>query len=281
MYSSINSDKQFVSLLNYCPDKVFNLLTKSLRNIDTKKILSVIDEAKALYSTDTEIYKVIKELPREEKKVVNDSSINWRAELRAKDVCSILQSAKTKIEGNYLDFGGGDGEIAFAISKRLNIDNKFTYCADIEEWFDKDRCKNSDINHVLVRDDGILAFSDSYFSFVTAFQSLHHVENLQFVLKELSRVVKTGGYLLIREHDCVNNTSKMLIDVEHALFERACPEKNDDGSFQKSYYGEYRSKIEWSKLLQNVGFRYIHLYYPYINKFKNPTNYYYALYKKE
>jgi hypothetical protein len=160
-------------LLNYCPDKVFDLLTKSLRTIDTKKILSLI--------ADT--YKVIKELPREEKKVVNNSSINWRAELRAKDVCSILQSAKTKIEGNYLDFGGGDGEIAFAISNRLNIDNKSTYCADIEEWFDKDRCKNSDINHVIVKDDGILEFSDYYFSFVTAFQSLHHVENLQFVLK--------------------------------------------------------------------------------------------------
>jgi ubiquinone/menaquinone biosynthesis C-methylase UbiE len=283
MYSSINSDNQLHSLVSVCPDKVFALLTKSLRTVNTKKILDLIASTKEAYSSDTEIYKTIKELPREEKKQTIDtsSSVNWRAELRARDVCSILTSAKAQLDGNYLDFGGGDGEITLAVSNRLNINNKSTYCVDIEEWFDKDRSKNNMINHVLVSGDGSLPFSDSYFSFVSAFQSLHHVEELQLTLKELSRIVKKGGYLLIREHDCVNNVAKMLIDVEHALFERSCPEKEDDGSFQKSYYGEYRSKGEWSKLLQSVGFRYIPLYYPCINRYKNPTNYYYALYKKE
>jgi SAM-dependent methyltransferase len=47
--------------------------------------------------------------------------------------------------------------------------------------------------------DGKLYFEDNYFSVATSFGTLHHIANVSFVLSELYRCLKPGGYLLLRE----------------------------------------------------------------------------------
>ena len=47
--------------------------------------------------------------------------------------------------------------------------------------------------------EGKIEYPDNYFDLVTCFGTLHHIPNALFVLKELYRVTKPGGYLLIRE----------------------------------------------------------------------------------
>lgn len=47
--------------------------------------------------------------------------------------------------------------------------------------------------------EGVIEYPDNYFDIVTSFGTLHHIPNALFVLKELYRVTKPGGYLLIRE----------------------------------------------------------------------------------
>jgi len=47
--------------------------------------------------------------------------------------------------------------------------------------------------------DGKLAFEKDRFDLVTCFGTLHHIPNVTFVLGELLRVLKPGGYLLLRE----------------------------------------------------------------------------------
>lgn len=46
---------------------------------------------------------------------------------------------------------------------------------------------------------GDIDFSDNTFNLITCFDTLHHIPNVSFVLKELFRVLKPGGYMLLRE----------------------------------------------------------------------------------
>lgn len=46
---------------------------------------------------------------------------------------------------------------------------------------------------------GKIDFKDNSFDLITAFSVLHHIPNVTYVVSELYRVLKKGGYLLIRE----------------------------------------------------------------------------------
>jgi SAM-dependent methyltransferase len=50
--------------------------------------------------------------------------------------------------------------------------------------------------------DGILGFEDATFDMATCFGVLHHIPNVSTVMGELSRCLKPGGYLLMREPIC-------------------------------------------------------------------------------
>ncbi len=47
--------------------------------------------------------------------------------------------------------------------------------------------------------DGTLDFTENTFDLVCCFGTLHHIPNVTFVLGEVLRVLKPGGYLLLRE----------------------------------------------------------------------------------
>ena len=47
--------------------------------------------------------------------------------------------------------------------------------------------------------EGKLEFEENSFGLITCFGTLHHIPNVTFVLGELIRVLKPGGYLLLRE----------------------------------------------------------------------------------
>ncbi|NCI48076.1 class I SAM-dependent methyltransferase [Sediminibacterium soli] len=46
---------------------------------------------------------------------------------------------------------------------------------------------------------GKLSFADNSFDLITCFSALHHIPNVRFVLNELTRVLKPGGTMIIRE----------------------------------------------------------------------------------
>lgn len=54
-------------------------------------------------------------------------------------------------------------------------------------------------NYVKPSIEGRLKLPDSSFDLITSLGVLHHVANVSFVMKELFRVLKPGGYFLVRE----------------------------------------------------------------------------------
>ena len=60
---------------------------------------------------------------------------------------------------------------------------------------------------------------DNQVDLVTSFVTFHHVSELQTILAELVRILRVGGYLIIREHDCENkqSLSAKYLNFVHAI----------------------------------------------------------------
>lgn len=55
------------------------------------------------------------------------------------------------------------------------------------------------VDYKIPNESGIIDFEDSTFDLITCFGVLHHIPNVSFVVQEMGRVLKNGGYLLLRE----------------------------------------------------------------------------------
>ena len=54
---------------------------------------------------------------------------------------------------------------------------------------------------------------------MTAFVTFHHISQLKQTLDELVRILRPGGYLILREHDCKSeqSLSAKYLNVIHAI----------------------------------------------------------------
>jgi len=197
---------------------------------------------------------------------------------KARDVNKLLGSISSKLNnrGNfasYLDFGGGDGNISSAVAKILKINKADAYSADVEKWYSTSRARDhSNITYLTLKENQMINLPDNSIDIVTCFQVLHHIKNIDFVLNELKRICKYT--LVIREHDCKTDGQRMIIDLEHSLFELSL-ENIPNIKFLNNYEAWYRSKEEWINILQKYGFNIIHSTEPY-----GPTRYWYGVYNK-
>jgi len=223
----------------------------------------------------------------------------YRGSKRTSDVLGILEMVEydeivkeaTSNGGRYLDLGAHDGSITLEVSDEFGFDKKNVYALDVKPT-----------SKVVNEFDGVnLFYADKFFYLVSFYQVLHHVRDLR-LLEDVSRCTKPGGYLIIREHNKPNNDDNgaflKLVELEHAIYDVVILEDYDTyNEFIDSYFARYKSKYEWSKILDNHGFKFVRnqdvrtplpgLTKPGPNG-KNtpmyrsePTRHYYALYRKK
>jgi ubiquinone/menaquinone biosynthesis C-methylase UbiE len=89
--------------------------------------------------------------------------------------------------------------------------------------------------------------------------SIHHFEFKDDMLKEIYRVLKPNGLLIVREHD-FNHSKEMkdLIDLEHALYATVVHEKMDldkINNFWNTYIGNYFSFLDLKNELSTIHFK--------------------------
>lgn len=140
-----------------------------------------------------------------------------------------------------LDIGCGDGSVSAALAA------SGVTCVEPGQ---KPKNFPEEVRWAQEAPDGTLPFPDGEFASATALMSLHHVDpdTLPHLAKEIGRVTRPGGVLVIREHDMENcglpeKAAKQYIDWVHIIFDLA--EGEDLADLQQSHY---RAPKEWDAL---------------------------------
>ena len=135
------------------------------------------------------------------------------APLYARDV--MREVASLPVRGNLLDVGGGTGRVASAIRDLVDeiivADVSFGMLKESPRTLLKPVCGGSES----------LPFADSSFERVIMVDALHHVIDHARTAREMFRVLKPGGVLVIEEPDIRTFGVKLIAIAEKLLLMRS------------------------------------------------------------
>lgn len=112
--------------------------------------------------------------------------------------------------GRFLDLGCGDGDLCWRAKElgfgviACDVDKeRFKYKEDIEFY-------TCDLNKEL-------PFKDNTFDYITFLEVIEHLENPHFTLKEINRVLKSRGILILSTPNILNLKSRLRFLFEGSL----------------------------------------------------------------
>ena len=209
----------------------------------------ILNEEEDKVITDYEIYQSYLELNNTKEKYSVD-----RGTRRSTKIAKILKKIKkTNIE-TFLDYGCGDGEFTKSISTTLKLNPEKVHCADIVEYPSVNELQFTKIqnNHTTL--------PDNEFDLITVFMVLHHIheEHQATAIRDLYRMLKPGGVLILYEHDSPTRQKdkevfKQVIDVVHDIYDYII-DSEISWKNKEDYYSEYKSMKEWDNLMLKTGF---------------------------
>ncbi|MBU2544922.1 class I SAM-dependent methyltransferase [Patescibacteria group bacterium] len=115
---------------------------------------------------------------------------------RIKATTNLLKKINLAENARYLDIGCHSGKMTVTNAKEMNIDLVNTYGVDwnkeaLEQASGSFKVANIDIEKER------LPYPDNYFDVVTVSEVFEHLRDINFVLDEIHRVLKTNGFLFI------------------------------------------------------------------------------------
>jgi 2-polyprenyl-3-methyl-5-hydroxy-6-metoxy-1,4-benzoquinol methylase len=114
----------------------------------------------------------------------------------------ILSKLKHKKEINILCFGAAYGGEVKAIKTILDKDTSLKYQITVIDSSDEMLSSIQQELSVKIKKataDGIIDIEPNSFDLVTCFGVLHHIPNVSFVLSQLSNILKSKGFIFLRE----------------------------------------------------------------------------------
>lgn len=112
-------------------------------------------------------------------------------EKRERNLLSLLEKNENAA---YLDCGCYTGKLTLEVAKK--IQTKKVFGIDIDDWAIKES-KKKGINVVKGDLNEKLPFQNNTFDVITAVEVIEHLHNTDMFVKELFRVTKKGGYVVI------------------------------------------------------------------------------------
>jgi len=107
------------------------------------------------------------------------------------------------ISGRHLDIGSGTGNLIRRIRKEYNVES--SACDYTDKFMQLPDVKV----HVVDLNEGSLPFADASFDLVTFTEVVEHLENYRAIIREVHRVLKPGGVLVITTPNVLNLKSRM------------------------------------------------------------------------
>lgn len=253
-YKSYESDQQIKTLINlgfkYDHKIIIQLIDLALKRFNPT-LLPQVHKILMSDKNDSSIYRELAKLYR--------SPLN-RFQNLSSSVCNknkiiseyiynkdLIKNIPSKID-NYLDIGCGNGSFTSAFGKQLNLTKDHVFGVDFANFFEQgdwNRGKlTSNFTFKQLEANTPYPFEDNFFDVITMKMVLHHVDNIDFTFKEISRILKKDGVLVVIEHDAFTYADYMLADIEHAFYINVF---NEDSTLE-----EFSSKIsKKSKISKN------------------------------
>lgn len=152
---------------------------------------------------------------------------------------------------DYLDIGCADGSITIAIGQDLHLDRYHIFGCDVRDLPpEEDQSQRFMFKHY----DGItLPYCSNCFDFITIYMVLHHIPDVQSFLKEVYRVLRPGGYVMIREHNCDPDEIRVFLDVQHGFYALVLQPVIETPDFCSTFQTYFRNREEWRTLLTDAG----------------------------
>ena len=182
---------------------------------------------------------------------------NYKADFIFKHLPETSHDPESPHIKKILDFGCGDCTLGPTFSK-LFKSSKCWGC-DVQEWSefsDNNRKRSSLCEFTPISENQKLPYEDNFFHFIIVSHVLHHIKNRDFVLRELHRILSKDGFLVVLEHDSVDNLDKYIIEAHHVLYMYISnPSFFSDNEQQKiQYFSEYLSIKQLRYITQKIGF---------------------------
>lgn len=155
---------------------------------------------------------------------------------RIKSFEKALRRAKTKIHGNVLELGAGDGWCSAYMLKNYKLNVLYTMEINpsaleylIPKVFEVSGVETDNVKLVLGSFNNIQ--KENFFDFVVVMGALHHSSNLFETFKNIYKSLKPGGWLISQEPYMINSTRNSFYferDKEEVNFKGILKVKNSD-----------------------------------------------------
>ncbi len=175
---------------------------------------------------------------------------------------SLIRQARTYSPERILDVATGTGDLAIALAGLKNV--RITGVDISEGMLDigKEKVRNKNLEKIIELQKGdaeALPFSDGSFHLVTAAFGVRNFEDLSCGLKEMNRVLKPGGHVLILEFSTIRNPIwkglfKLYFRGMLPLFGRIISRHSFAYTYLPESVGQFPYGDEFLGLLKSSGF---------------------------
>jgi ubiquinone/menaquinone biosynthesis C-methylase UbiE len=194
-------------------NRLMTLLTKRISSYDN--IIHILNK----HNSDSNIYKKLKNLLYKKHSSHGKQRFNFKITSYMNILLSYVKTNKITIE-SYLDIGCGNQKTTYNIGKNLGLDQKNIHGVDFENFAETKYNPNKNkINFkLLTKNYTKLPYKTNSMSLISMFNVLHHVDDHHKMMKEITRILKPNGLLMIIEPDVMDFVDFMIVDVEHLLY---------------------------------------------------------------
>lgn len=184
--------------------------------------------------------------------VFNSDTAKSRARNRVEQISKELRNF---VPTRVLDIGSSDGTITEALASKYDLPKTDVIGYDITIPPNKDGRTFTFVKSIEGPLD--LPFEDASFDFVMCIVSLHHIPNLENSFKEIFRILKPNGRLIVREHDSQSKEFGTFLDIQHGFYEMVWSNPMEDPDHPFHFYANYYTKTTLERKAIELGF--IHL----------------------
>jgi len=118
-------------------------------------------------------------------------------------VLGAIRAGHAGISGRHLDIGSGDGSLIRLLSGHFTLESS---ACDYTDTLMEAPEQAVDVVNL---DDGALPYADDCFDLITFTEVIEHVENHRAVLREIARVLRPGGLVVITTPNILNLKSRL------------------------------------------------------------------------